>query len=66
MILVDANLLLYAYDSSSTHHRAARRWLEEAFSGHQPVIEHGVTLHSNDRNFSRFPDLKYANPLAAS
>lgn len=28
MILVDANLLLYAYDTSSPHHEKARTWLE--------------------------------------
>jgi toxin-antitoxin system PIN domain toxin len=28
MILIDANILLYAYDPSSPHHRAARGWLE--------------------------------------
>lgn len=37
MILVDANLLLYAYDSSSTHHERARRWLEAALSGPEPI-----------------------------
>lgn len=37
MILLDANLLLYAYNSSSEHHAAARRWLEEVFSRPQPV-----------------------------
>jgi hypothetical protein len=37
MILVDANLLLYAYGSRSPHHAAARRWVEEAFSGAEPV-----------------------------
>jgi hypothetical protein len=29
MILVDANLLLYAYDPRSEHHAACRVWLEE-------------------------------------
>jgi toxin-antitoxin system PIN domain toxin len=33
MILVDANLLIYAIDSDSAHHLAARRWLEETLSG---------------------------------
>ena len=33
MILVDANLLIYAIDSDSPPHRAAREWLEEALSG---------------------------------
>jgi predicted nucleic acid-binding protein len=29
MILVDANLLLYAYDAQSPMHEKARRWLEQ-------------------------------------
>ena len=33
MILVDANLLIYAIDSDSVHHNAARRWLEKSLSG---------------------------------
>jgi len=33
VILVDANLLIYAIDSDSVHHRQARRWLEEILSG---------------------------------
>ncbi len=33
MILVDANLLIYAVDSDSPPHRDARRWLEETLSG---------------------------------
>jgi toxin-antitoxin system PIN domain toxin len=37
MILVDANLLLYAYNSGVSHHPAARSWLEEALSGAEPV-----------------------------
>ena len=37
MILIDANLLLYAYDSQSQRHDAARRWLEDVLSGAQPV-----------------------------
>jgi uncharacterized protein len=31
--LVDANVLIYAIDADSPHHRPARRWLEEALSG---------------------------------
>ena len=33
MILVDANLLIYAVDADSSHHAVARRWLETALSG---------------------------------
>lgn len=37
MILVDANLLLYAEDSSSEHHPAARAWWDAQLSGIEPV-----------------------------
>ena len=32
MILIDANLLIYAVDSNSKRHGGARRWLEETLS----------------------------------
>ena len=32
MIVLDANLLLYAYDSRSDKHEQARQWVEHAFS----------------------------------
>jgi toxin-antitoxin system PIN domain toxin len=35
--LPDVNLLLYAYDSRSSRHSPARRWLEEALSGSETV-----------------------------
>lgn len=37
MILVDANILLYAEDSLSPSHRAARRWWDGCLSGTEPV-----------------------------
>ncbi|MDQ2641975.1 MAG: PIN domain-containing protein [Pseudomonadota bacterium] len=141
MILVDANLLLYAYHQQAAQHQQARAWLEAALSGTeivrfpslsiwaflrittnprvfakpmsaaeagaavsswlaQPIvtvlepgerhweilgqlmregqvkgplvmdaviaalaIEHGATLHTTDRDFARFPGLKWCNPL---
>ena len=33
MILVDANLLIYAVDTDAPQHTRAKRWLEEALSG---------------------------------
>ena len=33
MILVDANLLIYAIDADSPHHAKARPWLEDLLSG---------------------------------
>ncbi|MBI4660843.1 MAG: type II toxin-antitoxin system VapC family toxin [Verrucomicrobia bacterium] len=37
MILVDANLLLYAEDSLSEHHEAAQSWWDAQLSGTDPV-----------------------------
>lgn len=37
MILVDANILLYAEDSSSEHHDRARLWWDGMLSGEEPV-----------------------------
>ena len=142
MILVDANLLLYAYDAASPRHAEAREWLEMVLSGAAPVclpwqtiaaflrivtnpklpgarfmpeeacrlvdqwleqpnvrlltagenhwpllrqmviegqargplitdaqlaalaIEHGAVLHTTDRDFARFPGLRWVNPLS--
>ena len=141
MILVDANLLIYAYHPRSDKHGASRAWLEEVLSGSEFVrfawltlwaflristnprvferpltiheadatvaswlsqppagilepgdrhwdiqrgmmregqtvgplvmdavlaaiaIEHGAILHTTDRDFSRFPGLRWTNPL---
>jgi hypothetical protein len=37
VILVDANVLIYAIDADSHHHPAARRRLEHTLSGNTPV-----------------------------
>jgi toxin-antitoxin system PIN domain toxin len=37
VIVLDANVLLYAYDSDSDKHAKARAWVEEVFSGASPV-----------------------------
>src|SRR5438477_1075905 len=144
MTLVDANLLLYAYNPRAEQHEVSRAWLETMLSGPdlirfawltlwaflrigtnprvferpfstaeaeaavsswlaQPAagiiepgerhgeilrglvregqatgplvmdavlaaiaLEHGAVLCTTDRDFSRFPGLKWSNPLAAS
>lgn len=144
MILVDANLLLYAYHPRAEQHERSRTWLEAALSGPDRVgfawvtlwaflriatnprvferpltvseaeaavsswlaqpaaeildpgerhwdilrglmrdgqttgplvmdaalaaiaLEHGATLCTTDRDFSRFPRLKWMNPLATA
>ena len=37
MILIDANVLLYAYDGSEPRHEAASRWLEATIGGEESV-----------------------------
>jgi toxin-antitoxin system PIN domain toxin len=144
LILVDANLLLYAYHPRASQHAASRTWLEARLAGPelvrfawltlwafvriatnprvferplsveeadevvsswfaQPIVgvldpgerhwdilrgllrdgqaigplvmdavlaalalEHGATLCTTDRDFSRFPGLRWMNPLEAS
>lgn len=143
MIFIDANILLYAYDRSSSPHAAAKAWLETVLSGDEDVrfalmtllafariatnpavfrrplspqqaighvsgwlrrpvaeiaqptrrhwsllddltrsgqargplvmdahlaalvIEHGASLRTTDRDFARFPGLRFENPLNA-
>lgn len=44
MILVDANLLLHAYNTRSTDHHTARAWLEAVLSGSDLVRFAWLTL----------------------
>jgi toxin-antitoxin system PIN domain toxin len=142
VIILDANILLYAYDSSSSLHVRARSWVEHVFSEGEPLglpwqtvaaflrvitnpelrgdrftveeaaaivdqwlaqpnvrplalgdrhwsllraamvdgqvrgplitdaqlaaltMEYGGVLHTTDRDFARFPGLRWMNPLA--
>src|SRR5262252_5658278 len=66
MILIDANLLLYAYNSSLEHHRRAREWLEEVLSRPEPIRLAWVTIlaflriSTNPRAFPKALSLKEA------
>ncbi|MFM8634077.1 MAG: TA system VapC family ribonuclease toxin [Planctomycetia bacterium] len=59
MIVPDANLLLYAYDSSSPFHDRARAWWETCLSGTElvglvhPVIFAFVRIGMSPRAFER-------------
>lgn len=46
MILVDANLLLYAYDSAAPEHRKARAWLEDVLAKPEPVLFPWQSIHA--------------------
>ena len=41
MKLLDANILLYAYDKSATHHEACRVWLESVFNADETIAQIG-------------------------
>lgn len=57
MIVIDANLLLYAYDESSSFNAAAVEWLERVLSGHEtiaipwPSILAFMRISTNERVF---------------
>lgn len=63
MILVDANLLLYAYDPDSPEHAASRRWLEGVLSGRELVRFAWLTLWAFIR-ISTNPQV-FVRPLSA-
>jgi uncharacterized protein len=62
--LLDANILLYAYNLDSPHHDVCRIWLEAAFNGAEPVALPWQTLLAFIR-ISTHPRA-VAQPLAVS
>ena len=44
MKVLDANILLYAYDSDSAHHAVCRSWLEAAFNSEEIIALPWQTL----------------------
>ena len=66
MTLVDANLLLYAEDSLSAHHEAARAWWDAQLSGSElvclcwPVLTAFIRIGTNARLHRRPLTLKEA------
>jgi toxin-antitoxin system PIN domain toxin len=46
MILIDANILLYAYDSASREHPKARAWLEDVLAKPEPVLFPWQSIHA--------------------
>lgn len=66
MILVDANLLLYAEDSLSEHHEAAQAWWDAQLSGSDavglcwPVLNAFIRISTNARLHQRPLTIKEA------
>ena len=46
MILVDANLLIYAFNSSAAQHEPSRAWLRKVLSGDVPICLAWSTIHA--------------------
>ncbi len=44
MILLDANILLYAYNADAPEHKAAARWLAKLIAGNETIALPWVTL----------------------
>ena len=72
MILVDANVLLYAYHPRAEQHEACKRWIEAAFSGPAPVFLAWITIlaflriGTSPRVFDRPLSMTEANAVVAS
>ena len=65
MILADVNVLVYAHRADASGHAAYRVWLEAVINRDQaaPAIESGSEWITTDRDYSRFPGLKWRHPL---
>jgi uncharacterized protein len=60
--LVDVNLLLYAINADSARHDGARRWLEDALNGREPLAFSWAVLLAFVRLSTRAR--LFANPLS--
>lgn len=66
MILVDANILLYAEDALSAFHQQARKWWDDQLSGSQPVclcwtvLSAFIRIGTNPRVFEKPLSLEQA------
>ncbi len=58
MILIDANLLIYAVNEDAPSHVTSDAHLAAL------AIEHGAELCTADNDFARFKRLRRRNPLA--
>jgi uncharacterized protein len=64
MILLDANLLVYAYVTSLTQHHAARSWLDSRLNGPTPVGLPWPTLLSFVRLVSNPRIFEHPQPIS--
>ena len=61
MIVFDANLLIYAYDSGSAYHAQARAWVEDTLSGTEAVglPWHAITAFLRIMTNRRLPGTRF-------
>ncbi len=64
MILVDANILIYAHVSSFAQHRAAREWLDQQLAGFAPVGLPWASLLAFLRLVTNPRVFEHAEPMA--
>ena len=64
MIVPDANMLIYAYDTTSPFHKRARSWWEDVLSGIEPVGVPWIVILAFVRIMTH-PTLS-ANPMTVS
>ncbi|MFL6246110.1 MAG: TA system VapC family ribonuclease toxin [Thermoanaerobaculia bacterium] len=60
MIIPDVNLLVYAHNAGAPQHAAARQWIENTFSGVEPVripwtVAHSFLRLTTDKRFVLAP-----------
>jgi hypothetical protein len=66
VILIDANLLIYAIDSDSPQHERARPWLERVLSGADPVGLPWIVILAFIRITTREGIMRRPLPLGAA
>ena len=72
MILVDANIVLYAYHPRAEQHKLCRRWIEDALSGLTPIgfpwltIWAFLRISTNPRAFEQPLDMSEAEQIVSS
>ncbi len=72
MILIDANLLIYAYNPEAEQHEPARVWLEHVLGGGEPVwiawtsVLAFLRVMTNPRVFSRTMTMREAVKIVAA
>lgn len=66
MIIPDTNLLLYAYSSKSEFHLRARKWIEAAFTGEEPVRLPWAVINAFVRIMTNPRAIRPALPLATA